>query len=342
MPTIDAARLQALCATILGAAGVSSAAAHAVAAHLVENDLRGVESHGCSRIPSYLQQIAEGAINPKAEPSCEAVAGRRVLRIDGHRGFGIPAMERAVEALGEAVEDSALAAAGIVNVAHTGRIGAYAERAAERGCLAIICGGGNHQSFHNVAPFGGRKGVLGTNPYSLALPGGERGPLVVDFATSAAAQGKVMMARNTGAALPDGLILDREGRPSIDPSDFYDGGALLPAAGPKGGGLALIAELVGGALLGSPHEFNWLFIMMKVEAFRALGAYGADAEAFLAGVRDCPPQEGFERVSLPGELERERASGRRQDGIVIDDKIWAGIAEAARKVGIDPDGPSAA
>ena len=97
-----------------------------------------------------------------------------------------------------------------------------------------------------------------------------------------------------------------------------------------------IAELIGEALLGSPHEFNWLFVMMKVEAFRELGAYGADAEAFLARVRACPPQEGFERVNLPGELERERAAQRRQDGIVIDETIWDGIAEAAGKVGIDP------
>jgi LDH2 family malate/lactate/ureidoglycolate dehydrogenase len=82
--------------------------------------------------------------------------------------------------------------------------------------------------------------------------------------------------------------------------------------------------------------------MMKVEAFRELGAYGADAEAFLARVRACPPREGFERVSLPGELERERAAQRRQDGIVIDEKIWDGIAEAARKVGIELSGLSAA
>ena len=336
MPTIDAAQLEALCATILGAAGVSSAAAHSVAAHLVENDLRGVESHGCSRLPTYLRLIAERTINPKAEPTCKAVAGAQVLKVDGRGGFGIPAMEQALEALSQAVEDTALAAAGIVNVGHTGRIGAYAERAAERGSFAFICGGGNHLRFHNVAPHGGRKGVLGTNPFALALPGGERGPLVVDFATSATAQGKVMMARNTGAALPEGLILDQKGRPSTDPNDFYDGGALLPAAGPKGGGLALIAELIGEALLGPPHEFNWLFVMMKVEAFRELGAYGADAEAFLARVRACPPQEGFERVNLPGELERERAAQRRQDGIVIDETIWDGIAEAAGKVGIDP------
>jgi hypothetical protein len=138
------------------------------------------------------------------------------------------------------------------------------------------------------------------------------------------------------SCLVNELILDKKGRPSTDPNDFYDGGALLPAAGPKGSGLALIAELVGEALLGPPHEFNWLFVMMKVEAFRELGAYGADAEAFLARVRACPPQKGFERVNLPGELERERAAQRRQDGIVIDETIWDGIAEAAGKVGIDP------
>jgi LDH2 family malate/lactate/ureidoglycolate dehydrogenase len=335
MPTIDAARLEALCATVLGAAGVSSAAAHSVAAHLVENDLKGVESHGCSRIPSYLRLIAERTINAKAEPSCEAVAGAQVFKVDGRGGFGIPAMERALEALSQSVEDTALAAAGIVNVGHTGRIGAYAEQAAERGCFAFICGGGNHRVWPSVAPYGGRRGVVATNPYALALPGGDQGPLVVDFATSAAAQGKIMVARDKGAALPEGLILDRKGRPSTDPNDFYDGGALLPAAGPKGSGLALIAELIGEALLGPPHELNWLFVMMKVEAFRELGAYGADAEAFLARVRACPPQEGFERVSLPGELERERAAQRRQDGIVIDEMIWDGIAQAARKVGID-------
>ena len=138
------------------------------------------------------------------------------------------------------------------------------------------------------------------------------------------------------------LILDHQGRASTDPDDFYDGGALLPAAGPKGGGLALIAELIGEALLGPPHEFNWLFIMMKVEAFRELGAYGATAEAFLARVRACPPQAGFERVELPGELEREWAVQSRRKGIVIDDKIWDGIAQAAQKVGIDLGGLSAA
>jgi LDH2 family malate/lactate/ureidoglycolate dehydrogenase len=342
MPTIDAAKLEALCTTILGAAGVSSAAAHSVAAHLVENDLRGIESHGCSRIPSYLRLIAERAISPKAEPACEAVAGAHVLKVDGRGGFGIPAMEQALEALSRAVEDTALAAAGIVNVGHTGRIGAYAERAAERGCFAFICGGGNHRAWPNVAPHGGRKGVVATNPYALALPGGDQGPLVVDFATSATAQGKVMVARDKGVALPEGMILDKQGRPSTDPNDFYGGGALLPAAGPKGSGLALIAELIGEALLGPPHEFNWLFVLMKVEAFRELGAYGADAEAFLARVRACPPQKGFERVDLPGEMERERAARRRRDGIVVDDKIWDGIAQAARKVGIDLGGLSAA
>jgi LDH2 family malate/lactate/ureidoglycolate dehydrogenase len=338
MPTIDAAKLDALCATILGAAGVSSATAHSVAAHLVENDLRGIESHGCSRIPYYLGLIAERSLKPKAEPRCEAVAGARVLKVDGGRGFGIPAMELALEA----VEETALAAAGIVNVGHTGRIGAYAEQAAERGCFAFICGGGNHRAWPNVAPHGGRKGVVSTNPYALALPGGTRGPLVVDFATSAIAQGKVMVARDKGAALPEGLLLDRKGRPSTDPNDYYDGGALLPAAGPKGGGLALVAELVGTALLGPPHEFNWIFVMMKVEAFRELGAYGADAEAFLARVRACPPQKGFERVSVPGELERERAAQRRRDGIAVDDAIWTGIGEAARTVGIDLGGLAAA
>jgi LDH2 family malate/lactate/ureidoglycolate dehydrogenase len=260
-------------------------------------------------------------------------------------------MERAVEVLATELETAWIAAAGIVNVAHTGRIGAFAERiaagptaagptaagptAAGRGCLALILGGGGHATFANVAPFGGTRGVHSTNPYALALPGGRHGTVVVDFATSATAQGKLMVARMKGEAVPEGLILDKTGRPTTDPRDFYDGGALLPAAGPKGYGLGLLAELIGSALLAAPHEFNWLILALKLKAFRDPADYAAAAEAYLARVKACPPAEGFSEVHLPGEIERVTEAERRRDGIPLGDDVWAEILAAGRGVGVE-------
>ena len=335
MPRFAPDDLQRFTAEVLRAGGATERVATGVAAHLVESNLKGVDSHGVGRIPYYLEIMGNGFVDPRAEPVVER-DDAQLIRVYGAGGFGIVALEAALEALLAERPAPAIAVAGITNCGHTGRIGSFAERAAAAGRFALILGGGGRQRFANTAPYGGARGVLSTNPYALALPGGRYGPVVVDFATSATAQGKLMLARAKGETLAPGTILDKDGVPSRNPEDFYAGGAILPAAGPKGYGLALIAELIGNALLGAPQEFNWLMILLDLERFRAFGDYQAAAEAILADVKAVPPQEGFDEVCLPGELEARRAEDRRRAGVPIDPEVWAGITEAVAGLDVAP------
>ncbi|MEM7122413.1 MAG: Ldh family oxidoreductase [Pseudomonadota bacterium] len=336
MPIVAADRLRHLAEDTLRAAGASHAVAVTVATHLVECNMRGVDSHGVNRIPSYLELIASGFIDAHAEPVLHGQEGN-VLRVNGAGGFGIAAMELAAEQLPATVSGSGIAAAAITNCGHTGRIGAYADSLAEHGMVAIILGGGGHQEWPAVAPFGGARGLLGTNPYAFAMPGGQHGNVVVDFATSATAQGKLAVARAEGKAAPPGHILDRDGQPTSDVDAFYAGGAILPAAGPKGYGMALIAELVGYALLSNPLEYNWLMIGIDIAHVRPGGGYDRDAADILAKVKAVPGMPGVDEVMIPGEPERRLRAERRKAGVPVADGVWDGIAKAAEGVGIHAD-----
>ena len=258
-----------------------------------------------------------------------------LLRVDGRRGIGIVAMARATEALIEEAGRRGLAAAGIVNCGHSGRMGAYGERAAEAGFLGLSFGGGGRRQWGNVVPFGGIQPVMSTNPYTLALPGLADDPVVADFAISTLATGKVAIARANGETLPPGAAIDRDGNPTRDPEDFYDGGALLPAAGPKGSGLGVIAELMGDAMLGDCVEYNWLMVLLRADAFQPMAEYRRRAEGFVAEVRASRPAAGVERVLTPGERETGLAAEAAKRGIPISDGVWAGIVEAAASVGVE-------
>jgi LDH2 family malate/lactate/ureidoglycolate dehydrogenase len=201
--------------------------------------------------------------------------------------------------------------------------------------MAIVMGGGGHKIWPAVAPFGGAKGLLGTNPYAFALPGGRHGNVVADFATSATANGKLAVARAKGEPAPAGQIIDKAGKPTTNVDDYFDGGAILPAAGQKGYGMSLIAELVGFALLPDPLEYNWLVIALDIASLRPDGGYTGDAQGFLDQIKAVPPADGFDAVQIPGEPERKLKASRETVGIPVDAGIWDGIVEAAATVGVD-------
>ncbi len=315
-------------------AGLKPGPARVVAEHLVDASLRGVDSHGLERVPQYLNRIRSGDIRADAEPEF-SWAQEAIMQVRGNGGLGIPAMQLAAERLAPLAHEKGIAAAAVVDVTHTGRIGRYVEALAQSGCFAIAFGGGSYEQGGKVAPYGGARGVLSTNPYAFSLPGGAYGPVVVDFATSILAQGKLLLARNRGEDLPPDSLLDRDGNPSQRAEDFYDGGSLLPAAGPKGYGLALIAEMIGCALIGSPREFNWLIIALDLARFRTPSAFAAAAEHCLGEVKAVPPREGFEEVMIPGEIERRKMEERRRDGIPVDAVLQEALRNAAEDLGVE-------
>lgn len=221
-------------------------------------------------------------------------------------GIGIPAMHLAYRHAIAAARSTGISALAIRNVGHTGRHGAFADAAAEEGFLTICMGGGNRKKWRQVAPYGGARGMLPTNPWCIGIPGGNRGPVVLDFATSKIAGGWVYAARSAGALLPEDCVIDAHGNPTRDPEDYFNGGAILPAGGHKGYALALLAELIGEAMLGpSTTEGNWLLIALDAHRMRESSALSGAAEEVLEELRSCPPAPGFERVEIPGERERE-------------------------------------
>ena len=325
----SAGELEALSISILSAMGCDEETARFVAFHLVDADIKGVESHGVMRLIQYVEQAGEGYFQPGARPKLKA-NDQGAWLVDGEGGFGMPALNLAVDTAVIQAKKQGISAVGIMNCSHTGRLGAFCEQGARESCLIILFGGGGRGIWRQVAPHGGAKAMLPTNPYAFGIPGGDNGPVILDFATSVAAGGWVYAAKSAGGEVPEGMIVDPNGNPSRDPDDYLRGGALLPAAGPKGYGLALIAELVGEAMLGPVTvDLHWILLAIDVKRYRAPSEFQTRAEAILAELRACPPATGFEKVEIPGERERAIEKKRRSSGIPIPLKIWHAIERLA-------------
>ena len=328
--TADEAR--ATVAAIFARLGCPEETCRAIAEHLTDTSLCGMESHGLMRTLQYAEQMESGYLRAKARPSVGQTETGAPL-VDGGGGSGIPAMTLAYgHGMGLAAE-TGISALTVRNVGHTGRHGAFADAAAGQGFLTICMGGGNRTTWRQVAPYGGAKAMLPTNPWCIGIPGGERGPVVLDFATSKIAGGWIYAARSAGALLPEGCLIDRDGKPTRDPEAYFDGGAILPSGGHKGYALALMGELIGEAMLGpSTTEGNWLLIALDTARFRDGNALSSAAEAVLSELRDCPPAPGFERVEIPGEREREHR--RRSNGVIaVPEATWRQIRELAERLG---------
>ena len=285
-----------------------------VAKHLVDASLCGVESHGLMRVIQYIEQYQNGYMQAAAHPEFRQLASG-CYEVDGNNGIGIPAMTLATEKACELVKQQGIAAIAIRNTGHTGRLGVFAEKAAEQACMTITMGGGNRNDWRQVAPYGGCKPMLPTNPYCIGIPGGNHGPVILDFATSKIAGGWIYAAHSANAQLPKGVMIDPQGNPSTDPQDYFRGGAILPAGGAKGYAMALVAELVAEAMLGpTSTECNWLMIALNTANYRDPSAMMCIAEEILNEIRQCPPAKGFDGVEIPGERERKQ---RQQAGDVI-------------------------
>lgn len=331
--------LRRLAADMLEAAGSDREGAEAVAESLVDANLRGVDSHGVMRLAGYLELIRAGKIRPRARPEVIADRGATIV-FEGNLAFGQLVARAATLAAMAKAKSHGIAIATAAGVEHVGRLGEYAEMAASDGLLALVfanCGppGGL------VAPHGGRTRALGTNPLAFAIPASQEAPIIADFSTSSAADGKVRLFLERGLDLPRGWIVDADGKPSVDPHDLYDGGALLPMAGHKGFGLSLLVEILGGILAGSgcaslgdgPGN-GFVVIVIDPGPLVRDSEFGSAVDRVIEAIEALPPSEGFERVTVPGTPERRTVANRSTAGIPLPLTTWQRLAAEARRLGI--------
>ncbi len=343
MPQFEPAYLRDLGRRIFEAVGTPPDIAEHVAGHLVASNLAGHDSHGVIRIPWYLEHVRAGWIVPDARP-LQLEERPAAALLSGEWGFGHPAAATAMDAACERARRSGLGAAGLVRATHLGRLGTYTERAAAAGLVGMTWLGGLGAA-RAAVPYGGSQGIYGTNPMSFAFPAGAAGTLLLDYATTAIAGGKVMVARDRGVPLPEGCVVDREGRPSTDPAAFLEGGALLPFGAHKGYALAFFAQLLGQSLVGGDTtagegrdggpfgRAGAFFLAVDPGLFRPAEAAIAAAGRFAREARAVPPAPGFERVMAPGDPEA-RARRERARAIPLPEPTWRQIAASAESLGV--------
>jgi LDH2 family malate/lactate/ureidoglycolate dehydrogenase len=337
MPIIQTPILTQFIGHIFQAAGARSQDAQQVATSLVGGNLAGHDSHGVIRVMQYLTYIQNQQLNPTAQPIIKQEQGA-ITQVDAQHSFGQIAARFAMQVSIEKAQQHGLAATTLSNCNHIGRVGEWVLLAAEQNMVGIaFCNGGTPGGL--VTPHGGAGRLLGTNPVAIAVPVADRPPILLDYATSVVAEGKVRVARNAGKSLPEGWILDKNGRASTNPHDLYDNGMLLPAAAYKGYALSLMAELLGGILTGQGtpvfpgyvFKNGVLFIVLNIEAFRPLTDFLADAATLSHKTKAVPTAEGFDEVLLPGEPELQTAAHRRNHGIPLDDTTWSQLVAEASK-----------
>lgn len=347
MPIIQAEELEALGRRIFEAAGASPEEAETIVASLVRANLAGLDSHGVIRIPQYLGMVRRGLMR-FGQPVEVVRETATTAVLNGNWGPGQVCARRATELVLDKARRWGLGAVGLHHSNHVGRLGEYVLRLAEAGMLGLAAVN-NHGAAHHTAPFGGTKGRLATNPIAFAAPANGRPPFVLDMTTSIAAEGKVRVLRNRGQRVPEGWILDGQGRPTTDPNDFYGEprGVLLPLGGEvgyKGFGLGLMVEILAGALSGAgcsreaaaaAHPGNALFILaIAIDPFLDRSDFERQVADFFAYVKSSPLQEGFEEILLPGEPEVRTEQRRRAEGIPVDEETWRQIQEAAAGLGV--------
>lgn len=335
MRTVPESPLRHFSAAALTAIGSPPDIARLVADSLVDANLMGHDSHGVLRLPWYVAHARSGQVLPAERPTLLGSSGA-TAQVDGRLGWGAPAAQLAAETAIEIARAQGVAAVNIRNCNHVGRLGAYVEMIAAAGMVGIaFCNAST-----SVAPFGGYGRLMGTNPFAMAAPGDP--PLVLDFATSGVAEGKLRVARAKGEQIAPGVLRDTAGNETLDPAAFYVGGALQTFGQHKGSGLSMMIELLARTFGGvdptvpGNHGFNGTLILaFSIPAFVPPDEFAAAAARLSAQVAANPPVAGVERVLLPGEPERLTRSTREREGIPLPEATWDSLVELADELGLE-------
>lgn len=322
---IDARQLLEFAAAVYTSAGVPDADARLLADTLVQADLWGHQSHGVLRLGWYLDRIRNGVMRPV--PKIEQVVDAGAIGlIDGHDSVGqVVTMHATGQAIARA-KAHGIGAVGVRNSNHFGTCMYYTLAGARENCVTLLTSNGGPA----MAPWGGRKKIIGTNPWSVAAPAGGHPPLVMDMANTGVARGKIYLARNKKLPIPLGWAINSDGEPTTDPQEAIDG-IILPMAEHKGYAIAVIVDLLSGVLTGSgflsavhsPYKTaeksncGHLMIAMNIEVFQPVPEFHARMEQYIAELKSVPLAEGFDEVFYPGEMEARSDGRNRMHGLSL-------------------------
>jgi LDH2 family malate/lactate/ureidoglycolate dehydrogenase len=343
MTRISSSQLKKIMLQLLEAVEVPAQDAEIIAQSLLEADLRGVSSHGILRLPLYLRRVVAGALNPKPR--------RRILRetlatalIDGDNGFGQLAGYQAMHLAMEKASQCGIGAVAVQRSSHIGAGAYYVNLAGEKDMIGFVVT--NTPPLMNA--WGGKRLLIGNNPYAVFVPAGEEKPIVFDMAFSQVAQGKISVALAKGENIPLNWATDRDGIPTSDPQAALDG-CLLPAGGYKGYGQALIADLLAGVLPGAafgchvmsmaglpfkPQNSGQLYMAINISAFRELEEFKKDVDQYIREIKAAPRVEEDQEVFLPGEQSWRRYEQNLAAGIDIPEGVRSDVKAVAELLNV--------
>src|SRR6202166_1972860 len=351
MVTLQVQKLIDFVAEVFTHSDSSPEEARRIATYLATANLTGHDSHGVIRGPVYIRWKKMGSVIPNQ--TGELVVDTPSLAVvDGKFGYGQPVAPQAVKIGIEKCKASGLAAVALRNAGHIGRVGDWAEMAAAEGLVSIHFV--NAAGSVLVAPYGGVERRLSTAPYCVGIPRLGQDPVVLDFATSIVAEGKVLVASRGGKKLPKGALIDLDGNLSEDPAVLYgpydtEGprdhsqgkGAIRAFGEHKGAGLALILVLLGGALTGTgatgPNRrfANGMFaVYVDPKVVDTANFFDGEISRYVSYFKDTKPAAGTDAVLIPGEPEAKMRADRSKNGVPLPDDTWAAIVNTARDVGV--------
>ncbi|MBI3076233.1 MAG: Ldh family oxidoreductase [Deltaproteobacteria bacterium] len=339
--TVPHEKLHDFCVEALERVGARRTDAELVARSLVFSDLRGVDTHGVVRLPGYIRTIKKGGMNPAATPGLVQDRGTTAV-IDGKCAISQAVAHMAMELALRKAREHGVGVVGVRGSGHIGALSFWSMYALERRMIGFAA----QNTGPMLAPWGGIQPVLGHNPWSVAVPGGQEGDVVVDMANSTVAKGKIMLAAMKGERIPEGWALNRRGEPTTDAKEAMDG-FLTPVGGHKGYGLTLIISVLTSLLTGAaldkdmpgmvedrPRNTGHLMAALDVERFLPFSEFAGRLDQMLRALRAAPRATGVDRIYVPGEIEQRCAEARMREGIPLPGPVVEEVRKLAGELGL--------
>ncbi|TCO45014.1 LDH2 family malate/lactate/ureidoglycolate dehydrogenase [Kribbella antiqua] len=328
---------------VLRAEGVPEPDAHLLADTLVTAELWGHASHGMLRLPWYVARLRSGAMERVTRIERVRDTGA-LLVLDGGNGIGQVITGQAISLGVDRAREYGVSAIGVRNSGHFGTAAYFTRKAADQGCVAFLCTNASPA----MAPWGGRRKSIGTNPWSIAAPAGRHGTVVMDLANTAVARGKVYLAAERGTAIPEGWAADAAGNPTTDPRQAIEG-LILPMAGPKGYVISFMFDVLAGVLTGSafgadvagpyqpdaPSGAGHLLLTIDVAAMGDPASYAQRVEALVDATRSAETAAWADRILVPGELEDQNLADHAVTGITLTATTWSGLVTLGAETQVD-------